>query len=91
VAGNVWDITSLTPKLPTNLTLSIGRSLIADPAFVEKSLLANNAPIIKCVRAGHCHYYSRNKPHIECCVNAHVGGNESYHAPMRMSDEEDEA
>ena len=76
VAGNVWDIASLAPKLPANLSLSIGRSLIADPAFVEKSLRLNDTPINTCVRAGHCHYYTRGRPHIECKVNAHVSGSE---------------
>lgn len=87
IAGNIWDITALAPQLLPNLSLSIGRSLIADPAFVEKSLRLNAEPINTCVRAGHCHYYSRGRPHIECKVNSNVAGDERYHLPIVRSEE----
>jgi len=89
VAGNVWDVASLAPRLPPNLSLSIGRSLIADPAFVEKSVRLTDLPINACVRAGHCHYYTRGRPHIECKVNARVAGNESYRLPILENTDHD--
>ncbi|HLJ95427.1 MAG TPA: hypothetical protein VKU02_19780 [Gemmataceae bacterium] len=88
VAGNVWDIASLMPRLPPNLSLSIGRSLIADPAFVEKSLRVADSPINACVRSGNCHYHTRGRPHIECKVNAHVAGDESYYLPILITGED---
>jgi 2,4-dienoyl-CoA reductase-like NADH-dependent reductase (Old Yellow Enzyme family) len=82
VAGNIWDIGFLKPRLPPNLSFSIGRSLIADPLFVEKSLHEASARIRACVRSGHCHYYSRGRLHLECKVNADVGGDASYQLPI---------
>jgi 2,4-dienoyl-CoA reductase-like NADH-dependent reductase (Old Yellow Enzyme family) len=85
VAGNVWDINSLRHILPTNLSLSIGRSLIADPSFVEKSLYGSNVPINVCIRSGHCHYYSRDKEHIECQVNPNVAGSGSHNMLIQLT------
>lgn len=89
VAGNIWDLAALAPKLPRNLSLSIGRSLIADPEFVEKSLRLNDEPVRSCVRAGHCHYYSRGRPHIECKVNGQVAGTPAYQLPIVTDSERD--
>jgi 2,4-dienoyl-CoA reductase-like NADH-dependent reductase (Old Yellow Enzyme family) len=71
VAGNIWDLRMLK-DLPLNLTLSIGRSLIADPHFVEKSLAGNYESIFPCARNGHCHYYSRGTEHISCPVSLDI-------------------
>ena len=72
IAGNIWDIPSLGWELHPNLSYAIGRSLIADPSFVQKSLDEKNPQIRKCIRSGHCHYYSRGRPHIECKVNYRI-------------------
>jgi 2,4-dienoyl-CoA reductase-like NADH-dependent reductase (Old Yellow Enzyme family) len=84
VAGNIWDIYTLASKLPANLSLSIGRSLIADPSFIEKHLTGAGSSVQRCVRSGHCHYYSRDRPHIECKVNSHVAGDPNYHMPIQQ-------
>jgi 2,4-dienoyl-CoA reductase-like NADH-dependent reductase (Old Yellow Enzyme family) len=77
VGGNIWTIRPLVGALTTNLTLSIGRSLIADPLFIEKHL-NNQADAVRCcIRSGHCHYFTRNRRHIECKVNERLAGMES--------------
>lgn len=82
VAGNIWEINSIADRLPPNLSLSVGRSLIADPMFVEKHIANTTGDIRPCVRSGHCHYYSRGKRHVECKVNPEVAGDSSYHLPI---------
>lgn len=86
VAGNIWNLSGLSSQLPKNLSFSIGRSLIADPAFVEKSLRGVDSSITHCTRSGHCHFYSRNRQHIECCVNPNVAGDSLYLKPIHHSD-----
>lgn len=69
VAGNIWSLKELKLNdLPSNLTLSIGRSLIADPKFLEKSLIGLEESINYCERKHQCHYYSLGKEDITCPV-----------------------
>jgi 2,4-dienoyl-CoA reductase-like NADH-dependent reductase (Old Yellow Enzyme family) len=82
VAGNIWDINALAQRLPPNLTLSIGRALIADPTFIDRNMRSSVKEIRTCIRSGYCHYYSRGKHHIECKVNPTVAGDSSYLLPM---------
>lgn len=70
VSGNIWDIRLLN-EYPSNISFSIGRPLIADSGFVEKSINASSE-INHCKRTGKCHYYSRGKPHITCGVNSEL-------------------
>lgn len=65
VAGNIWSLAA-APSLPTNLTLGIGRSLIADPGFVEKELSGQQSAVSQCKRSGSCHYYTRGRSFISC-------------------------
>ncbi|WP_419694399.1 hypothetical protein ACN2CC_28065 [Mesorhizobium muleiense] len=67
VAGNIRDVVSLKDTEPLNLMFSIGRPLIADPGFIKNALTGKNST--ECIWSGHCHYYSRMRPHIECKVN----------------------
>ncbi len=64
VAGNIRSIPP-GEGLPDNLTYSIGRPLLADPNFVSKHLRGLDPPR-ECLWTGHCHYYTRGKPNIEC-------------------------
>jgi 2,4-dienoyl-CoA reductase-like NADH-dependent reductase (Old Yellow Enzyme family) len=69
VAGNIWDLSELDLKnMPNNLTYSIGRALIADPRFVQKSINHNKQGINHCERKNKCHYYSLGKEHIGCPI-----------------------
>ncbi|MFZ4662556.1 MAG: hypothetical protein ACOYNY_36445 [Caldilineaceae bacterium] len=68
VAGNIWNLSQLPNNLPSNLSFSVGRSLIADPQFIEKSLNNNDGSIAQCTRSNFCHYYSRGLQHITCPV-----------------------
>ena len=72
VAGNLGPIADLETQEPNNLTFAIGRPLIADPEFVEKSLSHRHEEIVRCVFSGHCHYFSRGRTQIECGVNPGV-------------------
>lgn len=68
-AGNIWDIDDLDLKtLPNNLSFSLGRSLIADPLFVEKGLTKKTHLINRCEYKNKCHYYSLNLSHIGCPI-----------------------
>ncbi|GEM_PF-1263441 len=68
-SGNIWDIDALNlAELPNNLSFSLGRSLIADPLFVEKSLNDKNDLINRCEYKNKCHYYSLNLTHIGCPI-----------------------
>jgi len=69
VAGNLGPIADLVEQGPKNLSFSIGRPLIADPEFVEKSLSGRESEIVQCRFTGHCHYFSRGKTQLECGVN----------------------
>lgn len=67
-ADNVWKLIEDKQDCD-NLTYSIGRSLIADPLFVEKSLNGLHDTIISCKRCGGCHYYSKDKSSMVCIQN----------------------
>lgn len=67
VAGNIRNLTDLI-KLDNRLHYSIGRPLIADPLFIEKSLLFRKIEINECNYCGQCHYYTRGKKNITCGV-----------------------
>jgi 2,4-dienoyl-CoA reductase-like NADH-dependent reductase (Old Yellow Enzyme family) len=66
-AGNIRRLSELS--LPDNVTVSLGRPLLADPEFIEKSLSGNSATIRECDWNGACHYYTRGRRHIECPVS----------------------
>ncbi|WP_243550495.1 hypothetical protein [Priestia megaterium] len=69
VCGNIWDLRELNLRdLPVNLTFSIGRSLIADPDFLQKSLDGIENTINYCERKHHCHYYSLGKDNVTCPI-----------------------
>lgn len=72
VAGNVREIVGARGAVPQNLTFSVGRPLIADPYFIEKSLHGERGQITQCIYSGHCHYYTRGQSHISCKVNPNV-------------------
>lgn len=82
VAGNTWDLQAGAELLRSNVSLSIGRALIANPEFVQQSVEGSES-IGRCCRFGHCHYYSRNQPHITCGVNPQVGGVDGLFADLR--------
>ncbi|MDN0041634.1 hypothetical protein [Bacillus altitudinis] len=68
-SGNIWDLGVLQlENIPNNLSFSLGRALIADPLFVEKSLNNKNELINRCEFKNKCHYYSLNLSHIGCPI-----------------------
>lgn len=72
VSGRLGAILGLADIEPPNLTFSLGRPLIADPLFIEKSLTNRENEIVQCSLSGKCHYFSRGKLHIECGENESV-------------------
>jgi 2,4-dienoyl-CoA reductase-like NADH-dependent reductase (Old Yellow Enzyme family) len=70
-AGNVTDLRSVPPLLP-NMAVSIGRALIADSNFAEKSKAGLFDQIVSCERTGHCHYFTRGRMQLECGVNSNL-------------------
>ena len=71
ISGNIRDLKQIS-LLPDNIAFGIGRPLIADPSFISKSLSENESTITQCSWSGHCHYYTRNKPHISCKENPDI-------------------
>ena len=69
IAGNIWNLRKIPVSIPDNLTFSIGRSLIADPAFIEKSLSNNFKDINWCDRDDKCHYFTHGLSHLICPKN----------------------
>lgn len=68
VAGNIWSINEFNSD-NHKITYSVGRSLIADPKFIEKAYFGNISDIKECNRCGKCHYYSKDKNSICCPQN----------------------
>lgn len=67
VAGNLYDLNVLQASARKNLTYSIGRSLIADYAFIEKYSCSNVDSIHRCKWCGGCHYYSNDEKSMTPC------------------------
>lgn len=67
-AGNIRIISDELPFIK-NLTYSIGRPLLADPKFIEKSLTNKVNEIRHCEYSGYCHYFTRGQDNISCRVN----------------------
>jgi 2,4-dienoyl-CoA reductase-like NADH-dependent reductase (Old Yellow Enzyme family) len=66
VSGNIWDLRAAPEGCAENLTFGIGRSLIADPRFVARTLKWKDGAVVPCTREGHCHYYSHGGRHLVC-------------------------
>jgi len=67
IGGNIDSIEACA-GWDQNVAFYIGRALIADAKFVEKSVTATGQ-ICACRRTNKCHFYSRGASHIECGVN----------------------
>jgi 2,4-dienoyl-CoA reductase-like NADH-dependent reductase (Old Yellow Enzyme family) len=76
-AGNILDLRTLPDDMPGNLFCSIARAFIADPDFAQKARDGRFDNIDWCQRTGHCHYFTRNQPHIECGTNRRLGRKEN--------------
>lgn len=73
VAGNFRDLREIPVGIPNNLCVSVGRALIADARFVDKSFSGEHQSIRRCDRRNKCHYFSRGERHLECGVNPRLG------------------
>ena len=66
VAGNMESVLMTDEVLPENLTISLGRQLLADPSTVRK--LNNEEPVsFRCSGCNRCHYYSFGFDGIQPC------------------------
>ncbi len=73
LCGNIWDLEEVeSTPLPENITFSVGRALLADEYFVEKSFARKKDTINKCTFCNKCHYYSMGLPHIACGINPNL-------------------
>ena len=72
VVGNIWDLRLLPPEIPRNVTVSIGRALIADPMLIERSRASQFADIRFCTACCGCHYYMGGRSTLSCSVNGEV-------------------
>ena len=67
VSGNMERILTSTRNMPSNLSFSIGRQLIADPETIVKIQHKAIGSIDWCSECGSCHYYSYNLGGIQPC------------------------
>lgn len=67
IAGNMENVLSETLELPENLTLSLGRQLIADPGTIEKLKIGATETVRKCTECNFCHYFSNGFDGITEC------------------------
>mgnify|MGYP003585696045 CR=1 FL=1 len=67
VAGNIWNPYETLKVIPSNLNISIGRALIADPDYLlsEKN---NKTSLMLCDDCGKCHFYSNGAKNVTCPV-----------------------
>lgn len=69
IAGNMEKI--FYKELPPNLTISLGRQLLADPLFIKKINCGKENEILTCTECNRCHYYSNMLPGIVECDTSH--------------------
>ena len=69
IAGRFTDFRKVAEKLPVNTLVAVGRALIADPDFAEKSRDGRYDEINFCQLKNYCHYFSRGRKALECGVN----------------------
>lgn len=69
IAGRITDLRTVLKRLTPNLLVSVGRPLIADPAFASKMMNGQYDLVNACTLTNKCHYFSRGKTNIECGVN----------------------
>ena len=68
-AAGIVSSEPLLEPLPEGVLVAVGRPLIADPTFALKLLGGRRDAIVACNRTGHCHYFTRGRPSLECGVN----------------------
>jgi len=61
--GNVWNPLATLDNIPKNVSVGIGRPLIADPNFIESVKAGQNK---RCNLCGDCHYFTRSTNSISC-------------------------
>jgi len=72
IAGRFTDLRTIAEDLPSNVLVALGRALIADPDFAEKSWDGRFDEINSCQLKNHCHYFSRRRSALECGVNPNL-------------------
>ncbi|MDD2732343.1 MAG: hypothetical protein PHF56_00255 [Desulfuromonadaceae bacterium] len=65
VAGNMWNPYKLLETIPSNLNISIGRALIADPNYLLHQR-NDKTSLMLCDDCGKCHFFSKGAKSIEC-------------------------
>lgn len=63
IAGSMLSVISPHSLLPANLSIALGRALIADPNAVVNFRAGKKTA---CTLCGECHYYSHGKENISC-------------------------
>jgi len=76
LAGNITTLQSANELIRTDSAdvLLMGRSLLADPYLLPKSLTSEAASIQPCTMSTLCKYHSRGFPHIACPHNQLLSG-----------------
>lgn len=71
IAGNITSMSTANSLLKDGYTdmVLMGRSLLADPDLLHKTINNNSNDIEKCTYCDKCKYHSRGKSYIECPLN----------------------
>lgn len=72
LAGRITDLNRVQSPLPASPMVNIGRALIADSDFVDKTRRSKTEEIANCRLKNRCHYFSRGAPALECGVNPNL-------------------
>ncbi|WCB46970.1 oxidoreductase [Nitratidesulfovibrio vulgaris] len=63
IAGNILECITPDSSIPNNLSIAVGRPLIADPRAIINFYSGKSSSCIKC---GECHYFSNRKEFLSC-------------------------
>ncbi|WP_147534584.1 FAD-dependent oxidoreductase [Bacillus marasmi] len=64
--------------------VAIGRGLIADPEWVNKTMEGREAEIRKCISCLHCIHSAMGGSHVLCSINARAGRELEFEVPEQM-------
>jgi 2,4-dienoyl-CoA reductase-like NADH-dependent reductase (Old Yellow Enzyme family)/NADPH-dependent 2,4-dienoyl-CoA reductase/sulfur reductase-like enzyme len=69
--------------------VAIGRGLIADPEWVNKTMEGRQAEIRKCINCLHCIHSTMGNSHVLCSINARAGRELEFRELQNLPSDED--
>lgn len=63
ISGNIFACITPESLIPNNLSIAVGRPLIADPFAIDRFY---DGKTTRCIKCGECHYFSNKKEFLSC-------------------------